>query len=101
MTKTEANCRMRGEILRLVRKMGTNGISYEGMERIFLRAGRMGVAADMEEHLQYLADKGYLTKELLKDEISGVKRWMAFITAKGIDLLDEVIERDPGVEIVC
>ncbi len=61
----------------------------------------MGVAADLEEHLQYLADKGYLTKDLLKDEISGVKRWVAFITAKGIDLLDETIDPDPGVEIVC
>lgn len=101
MTRVEANRLTRAKILRVVRRYGTGGISYEGLERVFSRAGMLGVAADLEEHLQYLADKKYLAKDLRRDELSGVERWLVWITPTGIDLLEGTIEPDPGVELVC
>jgi len=92
--------RTRGRILHTVRRYGPNGISYEGIERIFHRAGWFGSAATLEEHLHYLREKDLVHVERTRDAISGVKRWLVTITAKGIDLLDERIEADPGVDIV-
>lgn len=101
MTKAEANKRVRREILRIVRKFGMNGISFEGIEKIFNRAGMLGVAADLEENIHYLKGKGYVATEQVKDQFDQVERWMVTITPAGIDLLDEIIDPDPGVEIVC
>lgn len=101
MTKAEANKRVRREILRIVRKFGTNGISFEGIEKVFSRAGMLGVAADLEENIHYLKGKGYLTTAHVKDQFDQVDRWMVVITPAGIDLLDEITGPDPGVEIVC
>lgn len=101
MTKAEANKRVRGEILRIVRRYGTGGVSFEGLQKVFIRACMPGVASDLEENLHYLRGKGYVNSELRKDQFTGTERWMVEITPAGIDLLEESISSDPGVEIVC
>jgi len=101
MTGVDAKLRRRGEILRKVRVYGGQGLSLEGLQRIFQRAGRLGSFEQLEEDVRYLAEKEYLRKELLKDRESLVERWLVWITPQGIDLLDGVIGPDPGVEIVC
>jgi hypothetical protein len=101
MTSAEANYKTRGDLLKIVRRYGVDGISYQGIEKIFWQAGRLGVAADLEENLAYLGDKGYLNLRLTRDHISGVERWLATMTPKGIDLLDGTIPPDPGVNVVC
>lgn len=101
MATTELNVRARGEILHLVRHYGVNGVSLGGLDRIFQRAGKFRVIDRLEENVEYLCGKGYLSKELVKEQLSGVERWLVRITPQGIDLLDETIPADPGVEIVC
>jgi len=93
--------RGRGDILRIVRQFGVDGITQEHIERVFIRAGRISAMNRLEEDLLYLSEKGYLARVLAKDPFSGVERWILHITPKGIDLLDEIIDPDPGVEIVC
>lgn len=100
MNLVEMNRRHRGTILRIVRRWGVTGVSWEGIEAIFRQAGQLGAIDRLEENVQYLADKGYLAKELKRDDFSGVERWLVWITPRGIDLLDGLIEADPGVVVV-
>jgi hypothetical protein len=96
----DQNRRHRGTILQLVRRYGVNGISFVGLEKVFRQAGRFGAVALLEENVQYLSDKGYLRTELVRDAISGVERWMIWLTPQAIDLLDGTIPSDPGVNII-
>jgi hypothetical protein len=95
----DRNRRNRGTILTLVRRYGVDGISFPNLEDVFRRAGRFGAIDLMEENVQYLTDKGYLRTELVRDPISGVERWMMWLTPQAIDLLDGTIPPDPGVDV--
>ena len=101
MATTERNVRARGEMLRLVRRYSPNGVSVGSLDNIFNRAGLFAAVNALEENLEYLVGKNYLTREFLKDPVSGVERWIVKITPQGIDLLDGVITADPGVDVVC
>jgi len=101
LATSEKNVRARGEILRLVRHYGVKGISVEGIYRIFRQAGSLSALDNMEENIEYLRGKGYVSSILEKEALSGVERWIVRITPMGIDLLDGTIAADPGVEIVC
>lgn len=94
------NLRHRGNILQLVRNCGVDGISFPGLEAVFRKAGRFGAIKQLEENVQYLTEKGYLRTELIKERTSGVERWMIWLTAQGIDLLDGTIPDDPGVNTI-
>lgn len=89
--------RLRGEILALARRLGIGGISVEGVENIYMRAGEHRLADNVGEALHYLADKGYVMIHRERDTFSDVERRLVSITARGIDLLDHTIEGDPGV----
>jgi hypothetical protein len=97
----DRNRRHRATILRIVRRYGVEGISWPGLERIFRVAGRFEAMNTLEENVQYLADKNYLKKQLLRDEASDVERWMLYITPRAIDLLDGTIDPDPGVNTIA
>jgi hypothetical protein len=99
-TDIDRNRRHRGSILRVVRRYGTQGISWPGLERIFRSAGLLGAVEMLEENVQYLADKAYLKKARLRDEIAGVERWMLYIAPSGIDLIEGTIDPDPGVNLI-
>ena len=91
--------RLRGEILALARRLGIGGISVEGIENIYLRAGEHRLADNVAEALHYLADKGYVIIHRERETFSGVERRLVSISAQGIDLLDRTIDEDPGVWI--
>ncbi len=91
--------RLRGEILALVRRLGIGGISVEGIENIYMRAGEHRLADNVGEALHYLADKGYVMIHLERDTFSQVERRLVTISAQGMDLLDRTIDEDPGVWI--
>lgn len=91
--------RLRGEILALARRLGIGGISVEGIENIYMRAGEHRLADQVGEALHYLADKGYVMIHRERDIYSDVERRLVSITAQGIDLLDRTINEDPGVWI--
>ena len=92
--------KLRGEILMLARRFGAAGITVEGIEGIYERAGEQRQVFLVGETLLYLADKGYVKIGLKRDEMSGVERRFVVITAAGLDLLDANIGNDPGVDIV-
>lgn len=91
--------RLRGEILALARRLGIGGISVEGIEKIYERAGEHRLADQVGEALLYLTDKGYIMIHRERDIFSDVERRLITITAAGIDLLDRTITEDPGVWI--
>jgi hypothetical protein len=84
----------------MARRFGVNGVSIEGLEGIYTRAGEHRMADNVGEALLYLADKGYVAVNLQRDLLSGIERRMVTITAEGIDLLDDTIDQNPGVCIV-
>ena len=92
--------RERGQILKIVRRYGTDGISVEAIDKIFIQAGKH-LGSQIDEHIQYLCDpdKGYLRCEMKKDPFSGVERMIVSITARGIDLVSGIIGPDPGVDV--
>ncbi len=92
--------KLRGEILTLARRFGPAGVTIEGIEGIYERAGERRQVFLVGETLHYLADKGYVNIGLKRDELSGVERRFVTITAIGLDLLDASIGVDPGVDIV-
>lgn len=98
--QTVTRRRLRGEIMTLARRFGPAGVTVEGIEGIYERAGEQRQVFLVGETLHYLADKGYVTIELKRDELSGVERRFVIITAKGLDLLDANIDVDPGVDVV-
>jgi hypothetical protein len=100
MIEPERRRRLRGEILEMARRFGVSGVSIEGLEGIYARAGEPRLADNVGEALLYLADKGYVAVNLQRDILSGIERRMVTITAAGIDLLDDTIDQDPGVCIV-
>jgi hypothetical protein len=102
MSSVAMNRRIRGDILRLVRKWGAKGLSFDGLQAVFFRSGiMMSTNVDLGEHVSYLEGKGYLRTGKQRDQFESVERWMIQLTPTGIDLLDQTIDPDPGVEIVC
>jgi hypothetical protein len=69
------------------------------IEKTFRLVGKIGWSETLEENLVYLSDKGYLRREPVTDPITGVKRWMAYVTPRGIDLMEGTIDADPGVTL--
>lgn len=51
-------------------------------------------------NLEYLEEKGYVRLEEKNDVRLSIARMMAYITAKGIDLLERNIPSDPGIIII-
>lgn len=96
----QRNVRARGDLLQLVRRYGANGISTGSLDKVFQQAGMFAALSSLEENIEYLKGKGYLTVELVTDRLTDVERWLVRITPQGIDLLDGLIT-DPGVDVVC
>lgn len=92
--------KLRGEILAMARRIGAAGITIEGLENIYVRAGEHRMADNVGEALLYLTDKGYVAIGMSRDIMTGIERRIVTISAAGIDLLDHTIEADPGVWIV-
>ena len=52
---------------------------------------------ELQAHLTYLKQKGYLTKEKVEDEATMISRNIVKLTAKGKDLREGNIPKDPGI----
>lgn len=96
-SQSELERRMRGGILAYVRQAGDMGLTVRCIA-IFLNSFHWKVTpATVEEDCTFLMGKGYLNKEDLRDEVSGVERRVYRVTAKGLDLLQGAIPPDPEV----
>lgn len=54
--------------------------------------------AQVQGHLNYLAEKGYVELKEVTSEETGLTRHIARLTPKGIDLVEGNIPEDPGVD---
>lgn len=50
-------------------------------------------------HIAYLKEKGYVDYTKLEHELLSYPRWDVRLTANGMDLLEGIIDSDPGVQL--
>jgi hypothetical protein len=67
-------------------------LGLEGNPDLHLSAG------EVSAHLAYLAEKGFVARRAPKVPATGEEVPMARLTAHGKDLLDGVIDPDPGID---
>lgn len=86
----------RGEILRQLVEFYPSKVTRRTLLNLMDLANYPVLDEDLDFHLSYLADKGYLELEL-SDQVVGKAReiLMVRITTRGIDFLDQ--RRGPGV----
>lgn len=87
---------LRKEILRILDASYVQGATVELISISLADGGYAVTDTEVEAHLVYLADKGYVaTRDLW---VRGVgKRLWARLTPRGKDLVDGNIEDDPGI----
>ena len=83
----------RGEIIRILYNDYPHFIKCKILEASLLGQGYRVIGSTIKGHITYLADGGYVEKKEL-EECSGVR-----LTKKGVDLYEENIDPDPGIEI--
>lgn len=88
---------IRHYILTVLEKMlpvgGSKEFISDSLDSIYL----IITESELEIHLQYLVEKGYISYEEVKHRRSGISRKIAKLTAKGIDLMEGNIDPDPGI----
>jgi DNA-binding PadR family transcriptional regulator len=88
---------IRGYILVLCKHSYPYGCS-EQLIGTFLAQSQFSCSpAEIKGHLEYLEEKGYIRMEELRVDKLKLHRVVAYITAKGIDLLEGSIPSDPGI----
>jgi hypothetical protein len=98
MFEIVSNKTERGYLLRTL-KIGYPGPTGSHLlEVCLLDAGMPVTRVEVEAHLQYLEEKGYVRTSRAKLEITGTPILLATLTPRGIDLLEKTID-DPGVLI--
>ncbi|GEM_PF-3930856 len=93
--------RIRGDILVYARVAGSTGVTIELLRIAFTLASRERALDALDQNCAYLVEKGYLSREHLRDEISNVERYLYRLTDKGADLANRTTPPDPEVRIVC
>jgi len=89
------NREVRGWILQICNRAQPYGASFTIIETTLLETGFHVSLSEIKSHLKYLEQKGYIRSEFIQKD--GVKRWVNYITPKGVDLIEATIEQDPGV----
>jgi len=87
---------IRGEILKILKISFPDGVSNKLLRSTLGRMEFEESRGILRGHCQYLKAKGYLA---LRDVNMGSVSYICTITPKGIDLLEQTIDSDPGVEI--
>lgn len=97
MSATLSDARLvRREILRILDAAYVQGATIE-LIAISLNDGGYAVTdTEVEEHLVYMRDKGYVDLAVLEAKGLGRRKW-ARLLPKGKDLLDGNIGDDPGI----
>lgn len=88
---------VRGQLMQILKVAYPGPASLELLE-VTLNDRRFPTSpAILKGYLDYLSDKGYVKVWEEKDDIMGVNRMLAKLTAAGIDLLEGNVPADPGV----
>lgn len=92
---------IRGRILKILKTNYPYPAGEELISNILTDAQYNISPPQVNAHLIYLKEKGYI--EMQNTHVPGLEihRNLAKLTTKGIDLLEENIAQDPGVDISC
>ena len=90
---------IRGKILRVLQVNFPYGVGDQLLSDVLQDAQFNVSPQQVQGHLIYLEEKGYVTQEKNEVRYLGLARMIIKLTAHGIDLLDGNIESDPGVKL--
>lgn len=86
----------RGRILKILYKAFSEGVHKETISLTLKEMHLYATDGILRAHCDYLAEKGYI--EIDGNELD-YSDYAARITTKGIDLLEQSIDADPGIEL--
>jgi repressor of nif and glnA expression len=90
----------RGEILKVLVDWDLEWMPfYELRLQIESRTGRRLSDDQVKFHLNYLDERGYTGRKLLRPGVAGVQLLVVRATSKAADLIAGLIEPDPGVAL--
>jgi|GEM_PF-172197 len=99
--KAIINSRIRGFILRTIEYGHPHRVGDDVINDCLAQSGVFLSSAQLESFLDYLKDRGYVEIEKAGPEemaFSGSRRFLIKLTAKGVDLLEGIIE-DAGIKL--
>lgn len=86
---------IRGRMVRALQINHPYEIGDQLLEEILTKARYKVTLQSVQGHLLYLKDKGYITVEEVS--FAGIRRQVAKLTPKGLDLIEGNIEADVGI----
>ena len=92
------NKEIRAYILKVAKISYPRPVGSNVIDVCLVDAGMAQGGSQVEGHLQYLAEKGYVKLEKSRLEITGTAIALVTLTPTGIDLLERTIS-DPGVHV--
>lgn len=95
-TRTERFKRIRGAMLKMLAKEHPGSVDHQVLTALIEELGFDIDEKECQGHVEYLAEKGYAKKE--KRKAGGIEIILVTISAKGLDLLDNLTE-DVGVDV--
>lgn len=94
--KVERYKRVRGALLKVLANYYPGVVDSKVLEALATDLGFEMRDRECDGHIAYLAEKGFAS--LTKRKAEGIEIHIVKITAKGLDLLDGIVE-DPGVDV--
>ncbi|WP_051273243.1 hypothetical protein [Desulfotruncus alcoholivorax] len=88
---------VRGHLMQVLKVAYPGPASLELLEITLNDRSYSTSPAILKGYLDYLADKGYVKVWEEEDDLMGVNRTLAKLTAAGVDLLEGNVPADPGV----
>ena len=95
--KKPGNRIIRGWILKTIEYAYPDGAGEQLIAITLDDLGFNNSPGELETHLVYLEDKGYITRQKVSDRAIALQRNIARLTTKGVDLLEGNIGDDPGI----
>lgn len=90
---------IRGQILKILKVAYPGPASLQLLELTLSDRHYQLSPTEIQGHVTYLGEKGYVSSREEDDRLLGVTRVLVKLTPQGIDLLEGSIGADPGVEL--
>lgn len=93
----------RAEIIRHLVPLYPEGLTFSGLQQALMIARMPMDDSELEFHLAYLEESGYVKRERVSERERGARKWRTVKVAalrKAVDLLDNRLpEADPGIAL--
>ncbi len=88
----------RQSILCILEEIGPNGASTKILKSVLSKNGVEVSTEQLQKEIKYLENKGLINVKRIENKVLNIDRTVAFLSAKGQDLLDGFIKED-GIEV--